>query len=417
MIWEIIKKQYITFVRNPQQLFLLLALPIILIIILSISLSGFISGDAIEIEAKVAFIEEENEQKQIDTFIQDIEKSDLHPLEKTIMKEQAKELQLIKILKDDVFHEINNIIQLEEIQAEKKAEILKNDEYAAIIEIPANFTYDFLRYSFLNEGKTPTIKLYENEGREIGVAAVKSVIDNFQEQVTIAHVAATNNINPNDLYANLDFGEITVVEQSRAVTSKEYYTIAMAVMNVLYIAVAISSFAFLEKESQVFDRIILSNVSRWTYFVGVFLSGTIFACVQLLLIFGFSRIVFGVAWELLPFFVVTISVSMAVGGLAVLLTAISYRFHSEAVTNFFSTIIIAFLALLGGSFFPIGDLSTTVQTIGDLTPNGAGLSAYLSILRGNDLQTIWNHLVFLLSFAIILIVIAVISFPKRGQTK
>src|SRR5690625_147235 len=417
MICEIIKKQYITFVRNPQQLFLLLALPIILIIILSISLSGFISGDAIEIEAKVAFIEEENEQKQIDTFIQDIEKSDLHPLEKTIMKEQAKELQLIKILKDDVFHEINNIIQLEEIQAEKKAEILKNDEYAAIIEIPANFTYDFLRYSFLNEGKTPTIKLYENEGREIGVAAVKSVIDNFQEQVTIAHVAATNNINPNDLYANLDFGEITVVEQSRAVTSKEYYTIAMAVMNVLYIAVAISSFAFLEKESQVFDRIILSNVSRWTYFVGVFLSGTIFACVQLLLIFGFSRIVFGVAWELLPFFVVTISVSMAVGGLGVLLTAINYRFHSEAVTNFFSTIIIAFLALLGGSFFPIGDLSTTVQTIGDLTPNGAGLSAYLSILRGNDLQTIWNHLVFLLSFAIILIVIAVISFPKRGQTK
>ena len=57
MIWEIIKKQGIVFMRNKQQLFLLLMLPIILISILSASLSGFISGDTVEIEAKVALIE------------------------------------------------------------------------------------------------------------------------------------------------------------------------------------------------------------------------------------------------------------------------------------------------------------------------------------------------------------------------
>jgi ABC-2 type transport system permease protein len=89
---------------------------------------------------------------------------------------------------------------------------------------------------------------------------------------------------------------------------------------------------------------------------------------------------------------------------------------SEVITNFFSSIIVAVFAFLGGSFFPIGDLSKTIQFLGNLTPNGAGMTAYLSVLRGDGITSILDHLTFLGLFAIILIVVAALSFPKRGQT-
>ena len=125
--------------------------------------------------------------------------------------------------------------------------------------------------------------------------------------------------------------------------------------------------------------------------------------------------IYGVAWPVSPFIIVTIFLSMAVGGLSTLLTAISYRMNSESVINFFSTILIAFLALLGGSFFPIGEISNVIQWVGDFTPNGASMSAYLALLRGDEFIQIIPHLSFLLIFTAILLLVAVFSFPKRGQ--
>lgn len=417
MIWEIVKKQGLTFMRNPQQLFLLIALPLILIIILSVSLSGFISGETIEIEVNVALIEHSDEKDQLEKFLTKIENSNLSEEEKTIFKETANQYQIVQKLKEDIFQEMDHVITIEEISPENKEEALNNDEYTTIIEIPANFTYETLRYLLLNEGEAETITLYENEGKEIGASAVKSIIHLFQEQLKMMEIAATHQMDPTMFQIDTEqiIGEVTSIQQSKPITSKEYYTIAMAVMNVLYIATTIASFSFLEKQSQVFNRVILSDVSRWIYFLGVFSSGAIFAFFQLLIIFGVSWLIFGVTWPLAEFLVITLTLAIAVGGLAVLLTAISYRLNSEAFINFFTTIFIAFLALLGGSFFPIGDLSSIFQWIGDLTPNGAGMSLYLNLLRGNDLLDTTNHLFFLIALTVAFIVIAVISFPKRGQ--
>lgn len=417
MIWEIIKKQGIVFMRNKQQLFLLLMLPIILISILSASLSGFISGDTVEIEAKVALIENRHEAEQIEKFVQELESRELPEEIKIPLIHTARNLPFVELLKEDAFKEVSNMIEVVEVAPEEKTTILANDTYTAVIEIPDNFTYDTLMSVLLNEGEPHSINIYENEAKEIGARAVKSVVEAFQEQLTMSQYAATNQIDPVVLEADAEqaIGTIESIGQSEPINSQEYYTIGMAVMNVLYLATAIGSFAFLEKQSQVFNRVILSNVSRWTYFTGIFASGSLFACIQLLIIFGFSWMIYGVAWPVSPFIIVTIFLSMAVGGLSTLLTAISYRMNSESVINFFSTILIAFLALLGGSFFPIGEISNIIQWVGDFTPNGASMSAYLALLRGDEFIQIIPHLSFLLIFTAILLLVAVFSFPKRGQ--
>src|SRR5690625_441990 len=412
MIWEIIKKQMRVFVRDRLQLLLLIGLPILLIIILSISLSGFISGDTIEIEANVALIEHSNEDKQIEQFIDELKQSDLPQEVIESMVATVKNFAPIHTMKDDVFAELNNMFQITEIDPSEKEAALKED-YAVIIEVPENFTYDLLRNVMLDEGDIGTITLYEKH--EIGSAAVKSVVQTFEEQLSMNALLAKNDIDSNIINVNTEFGEQTGIGQKQAINSQQYYTVGMAVMNVLYIATAISSFAFAEKQSQVFNRVILSNVSRWTYFIGIFISSTLFSFIQLLIIYSFSWLVFGVTWSIFQFIIVTLCFAMAVGRLASLLNAISYKINTEQVTNFFGTILIAFFALVGGSFFPIGDLSNVIQMIGDFTPNGAAMSAYLGLLRGDQLLDVARHLTYLIAFTLIVLVIAVFSFPKRGQ--
>src|SRR5690625_4898253 len=102
MIWEIVKKQIVIFVRNRIQLLLLLGLPVVLIVILSVSLSNFINGNIIEIEEHVAFIEHSDEKEQIKRFIEEVRRSDLDESEKATIITITKDMTPIHHLKHDV---------------------------------------------------------------------------------------------------------------------------------------------------------------------------------------------------------------------------------------------------------------------------------------------------------------------------
>ena len=174
--------------------------------------------------------------------------------------------------------------------------ILNDDSYTAVIEVPANFTYETLQAMVLNEGSQPELMVYQNEGSQIGSSVVESILQQFQEQLTLHTFLGQKGIDQRTIAIDeeLILGETITLNKKEPVSKKSYYAVGMAVMNVLFIASAISSIAFLEKKTHVFDRIILANVSRWVYFIGVFLSGSIFALLQLLIIFGFSWALFGV---------------------------------------------------------------------------------------------------------------------------
>ena len=77
MIWQIVKKQALLFWRNPQQLLLLIGLPIILIAILGTALSSIMDGQSPQVEAKIAFVEHGGEKEQIQQFIDDLEQTEI----------------------------------------------------------------------------------------------------------------------------------------------------------------------------------------------------------------------------------------------------------------------------------------------------------------------------------------------------
>ncbi|UJL47500.1 ABC transporter permease [Virgibacillus sp. NKC19-16] len=420
MIWQIVKKQVLLLLRNPVQLLLLVGLPIILIAILGTALGGMMSGESPEINVKLAVIEHEDEEEQVDRFVESIE-DELPPESVEEIGANIDGLMPIRILKEDVLRSeaLEEMVDFHEADPSELAELVDDNTYTAIIEIPENFTYDMLAYMVLDEPTQPELQVSQNEEHQIGTSIVNDILQQYQEQLTLGTFLSKNGIDERAIALDEDMfvGEITPINQGNPVTSKGYYAVGMAAMNVLFIASTIGSIAFLEKKLHVFDRIILGNVSRWVYFVGVLLSAMVIGFLHLLIVYGFAWLVFGVTWpDLLAFFTVTLAFATAVGGIAVLLTAISYRFNSELITNFFSGIIVTIMAFLGGSFFPIGDSSVFLRTIGNLTPNGAGMSAYLTILRGDGMSEIWNHILFLVIFAMVAIILAALSFPKRGSS-
>ncbi|OZU87841.1 hypothetical protein CIL03_14135 [Virgibacillus indicus] len=419
MIGQIIKKQLLLLWRNPMQLVLLAGLPIILIAILGTALSGMMEGGSPNINMKIGFINHGDEEKQIDQFIADMEEELPSETVESIRPavEQWKPAAMLKDVFDN--EELKEMTQFNEAQPAERDKILADDSYTAVIEIPENFTYETLENRILDKTNEPALNVSLNNGHQIGSSIVNDILHQFQEQLTLGEFLANEGIDQTVLQLDegLVPGDKTSISQKNPVSAKDYYAVGMAVMNVLFIASTIGSIAFLERQIHVFDRVILANVSRWIYFIGTFISASIISALHLLIVYGFAWAVYGVSWpNLAAFFTVTLAFAIAVGGIAVLLTAISYRFNSEVIINFFSGIIVTLMAVLGGSFFPIGDSSPFIRMLGNLTPNGAGMSSYLKIIRGDGIVEISSHLLFLAVFALVAIIIAALSFPKRGAS-
>src|SRR5690625_1542560 len=272
MIWEIIKKQAKIFSRDRLQLLLIIGLPILLIIILSVSLSSFISGDTIDFDANIGIIEHSNEQQQVDKFIDEIKETELPDEAKLVIIEAAESFMPIDLLKNEVLAEFDHMFHLEDIKPSEKEKVLNEEEFSIVIDVPEDFTYQFLKKVMLDEGNVSSMTLYEKN--DLGAAAVKTIVKSFREQFSMNVLIAKNNLDDDIININDKFSGQTAIGHKKPINAKQYYTVGMAVMNVLYIASTVSSFAFAEKRAQVFNRIILTNVSRWTYFTGVFLSSS-----------------------------------------------------------------------------------------------------------------------------------------------
>lgn len=404
--------------RNRQELLILIGMPLVLISILGFALQGVMNNDVPAVKAKVVWIEHSDEKEDLSLFEEEIRKS-------PIPKEQLDEI-LIGITELQPVHQLKELLLSEELRehielVEKDVNDLdsvkNDDEFSAIIEIPKLFSYELLNYIFLNKGERPTINLYKNEGKEISASIVEEVLYAFQTQYSLHTVLGKNGLLESTSLNNINIqGTIETVTNKKPITAMMYYSVGMCVMFVLFVASSIGTYAFREKELHVFDRIILGNVSKWAYFFGNFISAVIISFIQIMILYGVSALVYGIYWpNIMAFIVVSLCVCLAVGGMAALLTSINYRLNSLMLTSFFGSVLIFVFSFVGGSFFPAGELSPVIQLLGNLTPNGSGMTAYLKILQGYGIKDIMDSLIFLCSFSACMLVLAAISFPERGK--
>ncbi|MFS0783871.1 ABC transporter permease [Bacillus sp. 1P06AnD] len=418
MFAQLIKKNMNVLLRNKHELIILLVMPIALISILGVALGGLMNSGASAIKAKVYVVEHASEQQELQTFMKEVQASPTIPEQgKKQLIAAAKQTLPISTLKDKVLgnKESEKNIELHAVGPNKLSDAKKQKDTSAIIEVPEGFTYSFLQHYLLGEGKPPSLTLIKNENEQITAGIVDKILQDFKQEYAYASFLQVHQM-PLDTVGKQGAVHIEkkTVHGMKTIDSSTYYTIGMSTMFVLYVASTLASFALLEKEKHIYQRIRLAAVSPWAYLGSVMASCSIIGFVQLVILFTFAHFCFGVQMaSVFDFILVSLLLSMAVGGLSALLASLSYRERTESFADSFSSVVVAVLAFFGGSFVPIDSFPDWMQKIGELSLNGAGLKAYMKIAQGYDLSAMGTYIATLIAYAVILLTAAVMIFPRK----
>ncbi|MBD8027746.1 ABC transporter permease [Ureibacillus sp. Re31] len=415
MFLSLIRKQITILLRSPSEMLILLFMPIVLITILSFALGALWEGENEVSKVELAIVQQDDEIQQLDQFLHEAKGS------MNITSDMEKNLQQllpISILLQQIEgnEEMKQFIHLTELQPEKLEDAKESGEYSAILEVPKDFTFNFLSSIYL-QGEKPTFNVYLNESEKITSTIVQSILDYYQQQYSLVSSLAQNGVPMNmDALPKMEIASDTrTVDSQTEITSSTYYTFSMTVMFILYIASTLASQAFVEKYFHIFDRVLLARIHPLTYLLSIMTATIILAIVQVGLLFTFAHFVFHISftqWEL--FVVMTLLLSIVVGGLAALLSSINYRTNSGEASNVFSNAFVSVFALVGGSYFNISSLSPWLAELGMWTPNGAALNGYLKIYQNATLMEIMPNIIHLAILAVLFTVLAVVLFPKRG---
>ncbi|EIJ81898.1 ABC-2 type transporter [Bacillus methanolicus PB1] len=421
MLFQMIKKDLLMFWRRPSELIVLLLMPFVLICILGNALESVINGEIPEIKLKVGVIQKDHPEKGIEQIVEEMNNLPIPEEQKNQIKEGINEFHPTAVLTEEIFKskELKDIIKVEQI-SEKDAEKNKK-QYSGIIEIPENFTYDFYKKAIFHEKKEPQFKvqLNKSKGREAGI--LRDILSTFQQDISLMVAANSKGFNSDSMdvikQMHLSMGSIKTISAKEPISAVDYYAIGMSVMFIFFVASTVASYAYAQKESLVFNRIILANVPVSIFFSGIFVSAAIAAFCQLNILYGLAAVIFKVHWpNFMNYLAITAAMSLMIGGFAVLLSAISYRSNNEKTSSIFSSFLLPIFTFIGGGFFPISQLGKSFEEFSIYTPIGAGISAYLKAMQGYPIGEIDTELLFIVILAMILTAIAVMLQPKRGET-
>ncbi|MFC0560912.1 ABC transporter permease [Halalkalibacter alkalisediminis] len=418
---DLLKKDMLIMFRNRTELFLLLFMPLMLIAILGFALRGLLGGDTSGIHMQVAIVSYDDENQGIEQFVGTLDELGLTEEVAPELHLVAQEMSPYHVLTDVLEEErLKDMMEVVHLKVDEAQMALADGELVAVLTIPEHFTYQSLSKMLLQQGEGSELEITVKEAGSMHASIFEELIVNFVNQLNY-ETAISTALGGEDTLEEIgetQLGGIETVSSREPVSSFQYYTIGMAVMFVLYVGATISSRAFVEKKEHVFNRILLSGTSSFTYLSGKALSATVIAFIQLMILFGISSLIFqAFAGESLQFWlgIILISavVSICVGGFAALLTALVIRYHSDSISNVFSGGIITLFAFAGGSFFPMTDMPDVIKEIGNWTPNGAALVAYLQWMQSLDLQVILDPVSRIGVMAIVLLLVSVLIFPKR----
>lgn len=417
---NLIIKDFLTISRDRSEVLILLAMPLILIMILGFALGGLMQGEVSIPKVPIALVVEQNFEAEIEQFELGLVQTGLQETAVQELVTSARTMDPATILSELLSNlELDGVITLSiEYEQSLAEQALKNDEVAAVITIPEQFSYATLMAYFLDEVPQATIELLVQDHEQIRASVIDNILTSFVEQYNLELSILQATGGTGTTISTNSFGEITYLETQKSVSAFQYYTMGMAVMFALYVASTISSNAFKEKTSHVYARIMLSGERPLRYLLSKGISATVLTAGQLAILFVVSSVIFrtfsGISFEsFIGMIIATLMFSITIGSLATLLTAIVLQFNDDAISGIFSGILVSAFAFMGGSMLPVEQFSPFLRELGNWTPNGAMMTAYLQLLQGFNLGDILPMLYRVLGMAVLFITLGVAIVPKR----
>ncbi|MBQ6447903.1 ABC transporter permease [Cytobacillus oceanisediminis] len=414
MLWQMIKKELLMIWRRPRELIVLLLMPFVLITILGSALGALNNNEEVEVTAKLAVVVEDEADQAQQQVIEKIRQSNAAEQKKAANIALIESLEPINIFINVVGKspELKKVLSITEYRNIKE---VKEKDYDGVLLIPEGFTTKF--YNNLLEKNTtiPAWILKTKDEQSLRATIIQDIITNYQKEWVYQKTAQDLQIDYSALVNTNIYGQIENIEKKKEISAFAYYGVGMCVMFVFYISTTVAGFAFQQKEELMYERILLANVPKIVFFTGVFMAAFILSLLQLTILFSLTALIYGVVFpSIINHLFVTLTVSIMAATFATFTTAVAFATNSRNVESIFSSLIVPILAFIGGSFFNVSAIGGFMETLGEYSPGGAALTAYLKVYQGYSLGDIWSQLRAILLFSVLLLLLSVVTLKKRG---
>ncbi|MDX8045599.1 ABC transporter permease [Gracilibacillus sp. S3-1-1] len=415
-----IKKDILLFLRDRKEVVIALLLPLVLIFIFNFAFAGLIDDDEIELDLQLGLVNKDQSVAVKDELTEKlIEDGDFQPEEATVIAEQALDFEPAEIIKNSLENEgMDQWMTVHPLNEEQAKEQVTSEEIDAMLVIPEQFTVESL-YAGIT-GKSPDVSLEyrlteETMSNGAIYTIITGIIDHLNYQFVIGQVADDNAvelIEPKGGVERLGAGEDFTIAQ--------YYTIAMGILFALFLSMTVASKTSEEIRLHAFDRILITNSHPILFLMGKMVSTFLLAWLQMMLVFALANVLLDVfpdrSWAFwLGMMLVTAFFALAVAGIAAFFTSISLRITNLEAAHGVLNLVIMVFALLGGNFVPRFVFPGFLQKMSDWTPNGRTLSILTDWLQYQQWSSLIIPSIILTSFGIIMTLIGLVIYPKRGR--
>lgn len=417
MLWQMIKKELLLIWRRPRELVVLLLMPFVLITILGSALGALDNDSEVEVKAKLAVVVEDQEQQAQQEIIEKINQSPLSNQEKNAKIAHIQALQPIATFMKAVGEspDLKKFLSVTEYNDRTK---VKEKDFDGVLLIPEGFTSDFYTNFLEEETDLPSWIIKTKNQESLQATIIEDILANYQKEWTYLKTAQDLQIDYSTLVSEKANGQIKNIEKKKEISAFAYYGVGMSVMFVFYISTTVAGFAYQQKEELLYERILLANVPKIVFFAGIFISAFILSFLQQTILFSLIALIYGVVFSsMINQLIVILTVNLMAAAFATIATAISFAAKSRNVESIFSSLIVPILAFIGGSFFNVSAIGGFMETLGEYSPGGAALTAYLKAYQGYPLVDLWSHLKAILLFSIALLLISGITLKTRGGVR
>ncbi|WP_026909154.1 ABC transporter permease [Paucisalibacillus globulus] len=414
-----IKKDLLVFWRDRKEVLLSLLLPIVLIAVLNIALSGLFNSDEDSINIHVGIVEEDNSSIGMEQFEEALNQLNISQVEQEAALKQAQMLDPSKTVRDFFNNpELQDWLHTQNISETEAIKLVEEGELDAFVKIPEGFTYEVLSSIIFDEEADVGLTIHADE-QSTELTTLQNMVNNFVDSVNLQFALGTS-AGTDSLEQLLPQGGSEIMEGVEMYSFSQYITIAMSALFSLFIAQTVAMKTVTEKRERVFNRIILADSHPLQFLIGKTFATFCLSLLQITLTFTVSQLLFDIFpdksmqfW--LGILIIFTLFALSIAGLSALFTSISLNLRDEnAISGIFTAIIMG-MAVLGGSFAPIQSLPAVLQKIGEWTPNGLTQTVLLEWIQFTNPSDLIIPIIVLIGFFIVCLAIGMSIFPTRGR--
>ena len=312
--------------------------------------------------------------------------------------------------------------------------LVNADKTAAVIYVPAGFTQSLTSGSQQNPLQ---IELYANPTRAYSVGVLRSIVDQFLNQVEIGRIAGevvVTQLLQNGLIvpeqavqvgqsvgkevgaasfgaSSIKLNIETAEDEALKFNILAYLAPGMATMFLMFTVTYGAQSLLVENRLGTLQRMLVAPALASSILGGKFAGIFFTAVAQLSILIGGTTLLFRLNWgDTLGVILLILAASVAATGWGVFFAAIFKTPGQIGVTG--SAIMLIF-GLLGGSFFDLSMLPDWILAITKISPNSWANSGFLILSLGGKLKNITTNLLALLVMGVTLFTIASFLIKKR----